>query len=341
MSFDGRVVCFGETLVRLSAPVGEMLLQSPHLKTCFGGAETNVAVSLSRLGDPAALVTVLPENALGRAAFDELRRHGVAVDQVQWGPGRMGLYFLTPGAVNRPSDVVYDRAGSAFAEAPADRIDWRAALAGAGLLHLSGVTPALGPMAAEAAVRAAEAAVALGVPVSFDGNFRGKLWAAWNGDPPTLLKRLLACASLAFIDERDTSLILGATIADGDAAARRRHGAAEAFAAFPRLQRIASTFRRSHRVDHHDLSAALFTRAGEELHSRAAPLIGIIDRIGGGDAFAAGLLHGLRSGRDDQAALDFALAAACLKHAVFGDFNPAGEAEVLAVIGQEGTDVKR
>lgn len=337
----GRIVCFGEMLVRLAAPDGELLLQSPRLNVCFGGAETNLAVSLSRLGAPASLVTVLPENSLGRAAFDELRRHGVDVRGVRFAPGRMGLYFLTPGAVTRPSEVVYDRAGSAFADADPALVDWDAELDGAGLLHLSGVTPALGPNGSAAAVRAAQAARARGVKVSFDGNYRGKLWAAWNGDGAGVLRRLLDCASIAFVDDRDIALVLGRSFEGEDPAARRRAAAAAAFEAFPTLERIASTFRITRQVDHHDLSAVMFARDGRELRTRQVALAGVVDRIGGGDAFAAGLLHGFRTGLDDQAALEFALAAAGLKHAVRGDFNPAGEAEVKAALAQDGLDVRR
>jgi 2-dehydro-3-deoxygluconokinase len=338
---DGRIVCFGEMLIRLSAPDCELLFQSARLNTCFAGAETNVAVSLSRLGQPASLVSVLPDNALGRAALDEVRKHGVEVSGVHFAPGRMGLYFLTPGAVLRPSDIVYDRAGSAFAEAEPDLIDWDKALDGAGLLHLSGVTPAIGPKGSAAALRAAKAAKAKGVPVSFDGNYRGKLWAAWSGDGPKILRELMECAEIAFVDDRDIALVLGRKFEAEDREARRRQGAAAAFEAFPGLKRMASTFRLAHQVDHHELSAVMFTRDGGELRTRSVPLVGIVDRIGGGDAFAAGVLHGLRTGASDQAALDFGLAAACLKHAIPGDFNLAGEADVKAFLAQDGLDVRR
>lgn len=338
---EGRIVCFGEMLIRLSPPDGELLLQSHRLNLCFGGAETNVAVSLSRLGAPASLVTVLPDNPLGRAAFDELRRHGVEGRGVRFGPGRMGLYFITPGAVTRPSEVVYDRAGSAFAAADAGLVDWDAELDGAGLLHLSGVTPALGPNGSEAALRAAEAATARGVKVSFDGNYRGKLWAAWNGDGPRVLRRLLESASIAFVDDRDIALVLGRSFEGKDAEARRRAAALAAFEAFPKLERIACTNRVARQVDHHELSAVMFVRDGRALRTPALSLSGIVDRIGGGDAFAAGLLHGFRSGLEDQAALEFALAAAGLKHAIPGDFNLAGETEVKAALAQDGLDVRR
>jgi 2-dehydro-3-deoxygluconokinase len=179
------------------------------------------------------------------------------------------------------------------------------------------------------------------VQVSFDGNYRGKLWAAWNGDGPKVLRELLDCASIAFVDERDIGLVLGRIFDSSDPAERRRQCARVAFEAFPGLQRIASTVRLQHHVDHYELSAVMFTRGGRELRTREVQLVGVVDRIGGGDAFAAGLLHGLRSGRDEQAALDFGLAAACLKHAIPGDFNLAGEADVEALLAQDSLDVRR
>ncbi len=338
---EGVIVCFGEMLIRLSAPDNELLLQTPRLSIHFGGAEANVAVSLSRLGNAARMISFVPDNALGRAARDELRRYGVDVSQVVFAPGRMGLYFLTQGAMSRPSEVTYDRAGSSFAQAAPDAVDWNDALRGATVLHLSGITPALGPSSAAAALRAAKAARARGVIVSFDGNFRGKLWAVWGGDGPAALRDLLGQADLAFVDDRDIALVLGRKFAATDPSERRREAAWEAFAAFPQLSRIASTFRVQHTVDHHELSAVMFTRAGGEFTARERPLIGIVDRIGAGDAFAAGLLHGQRARMSDQEALDFAHAAACLKHAIPGDFNLATEPDVRAFLEQNGLDVRR
>ena len=150
----GRIVCFGEMLLRLSSPAGQLLLQTPQFDTCIGGAEANVAVSLARFGQPAAMTSTLPDNALGWAARDQLRMHGVAVDGLRFEPGRMGLYFLTPGAVMRPSEIVYDRAGSAFALADPEAYDWAALLDGAAWLHVSGVSPAVGEKAAQAVLDA-------------------------------------------------------------------------------------------------------------------------------------------------------------------------------------------
>ena len=333
-----RIVCFGELLLRLSAPTGEVLLQSSRLDARVAGAEANVAVSLARFGHRAEVVSRLPDDALGRAARDELRRHGVGVDHLTTGPGRMGLYFLTPGAVLRPSEVLYDRAGSAFALAEPDSYDWDALLDGAMWLHVSGVTPALGRRAADSALRAVRAARKRGVAVSFDGNYRAKLWAVWEGDAPAILRELLAHADLAFVDDRDLALILGRSFDDADLRVRCRAAAAAAFDAFPQLQRIAATVRVQPGVAEQSLSALMFERGGAETEAGPHALTGVVDRIGAGDAFAAGVLHGLIMGTP---ALPFGLAAAALKHSIVGDFNLVGVADVQALVDGGGLDVRR
>ena len=340
MAEAGGVVCFGELMLRLSTPDREVLLQTPRLDARFGGAEANTAVSLARFGHRARMVTVLPDNRIGRVACNELRRHGVDVGGLRFTNGRMGLYFLTPGAVLRPSEVIYDRADSAFAEAAPDLIDWDHELDGAAWLHLSGVTPAVGARASEAAVRAARAARRLGVKVSFDGNYRAKLWAVWEGDGPAVIRSLLECADLAFIDDRDVALVLGERFDALPRDERRRAAADAAFNAFPQLARIASTVRVQSGVDDQQISASLFTRENER-RTQVYSLSGVVDRIGGGDAFAAGVLHGLLRGLDDQASLDFALASAALKHSVPGDFNLIEEADVQALLSGGGLDVRR
>jgi 2-dehydro-3-deoxygluconokinase len=337
---QGDVVCFGEILVRLSAPDTELLLQSPMLKVCFGGAEANVAVSLARLGHAARMVSVAADNALGRAGIDELRRHGVDTSGVHLSPGRMGLYFLTPGAGQRASQVLYDRAASAFALNAAD-LDWDAELAGAGWLHVSGVTAAIGPQTAAAAIAAVRAARRLGLTVSMDCNYRATLWQAWDGDAPAILGEMLSQADLVFGDHRDIALVLGASFeVDQEAQGLRRLAADLAFKAFPNLKRLACTDRVQHTVNHHDLTGFLFDR-DNHWRTKSRSLNPIIDRIGGGDAFAAGLIHGLLDGLDEAEALEFAVAAAALKHATPGDFNPATRADVEALLSSHSLDVRR
>lgn len=340
MGERGRVLCFGEVLLRLSAAQPGLLLQEARLDACFGGAEANVAVALAKLGWPSAMVSVLPDHRLGDVAVGELAKHGVEVRAIQRAEGRMGLYFLTPGAVTRASDIIYDRAGSAFAEAAPELIDWAALLPGAARLHLSGVTPAIGPNTAVAALRAARAAMAAKVPVSFDGNFRGKLWAAWGGDAPTILRALFDSADIAFAEERDMGLVLGATFEGADPEARRATAMAAAFKAFPKLQVAASTFRNLSSVGEQELTGALYRRGAAPLYSAPVRLAGVVDRIGGGDAFAAGLLYGLHAGRSDADALALAMASTAFKHSVPGDFSLATLADLEALMAG-GLDVRR
>lgn len=330
---DARVVCFGELLLRLAAPGREFLLQTPRLDVSYGGAEANVAVSLARLGHAASAVSIVPDNHLAHAALGELRRWGVDTSRVAYGPGRMGLYFLETGAIHRPSDILYDRADTAFACASPGALDWTEVLAGAARLHLSGASAAVSAKAAEAVVRAAEAAHQAGLPVSVDCNYRQKLWQAWGGDAPAVLCPLLAAADVVFGDHRDFGLVLGRDLPTREA------GAEAAFQAFPNLRWIASTCRDQLSVDHHALSGFLFGRDAAwttPVHT----VTPIVDRIGGGDAYAAGVLHGLLTGMDGQAAVDFAIAAACIKHSTPGDFNLATTADVEA-FGAARFDVKR
>jgi 2-dehydro-3-deoxygluconokinase len=334
------VVCFGEVLLRLTAPGNELLLQSHSFAAHVGGAETNVAVSLAQFGHPATVVSVLPDNPLGHAALGELRRHGVRTDWMHFQPGRMGLYFLAVGAGLRPSEVLYDRADSAFALAPADLIDWQEPFSSAKWFHVSGITPAVSPTAAEAALRAVRAARKHGLSVSFDCNYRAKLWSRWQGDARRILRDIIDQADLLFAEQRDIALILdrdfGQTPADG----RFQSAALTAFAEFPRLQRVATTIRAQRNVDDNDLSAVMMTRDTQRT-TRQYSLGRIVDRIGSGDAFAAGLLHGISTGLDDQLSLEFGLAAACLKHSVSGDFNRLGVADVRSLLDESGFTVRR
>lgn len=335
------VVCFGELLLRLSAPGRQLLLQSPALDVCVGGAEANVAVALAHLGHATAMVGVAADNALGQAAVGELRRHGVNTAHVDLVPGRMGLYFLTPGAAQRPSEVLYDRAGSAFALSGGGRHDWEALLAGSRWLHVSGVTPALGQNKANATLQAMRAARAAGVLVSFDGNYRERLWKAWNGDAPGILAELFAEADLLFANERDIEVVLGGHFDQAGPVDRFNAAAEAALAAFPNLQRMLATVRKQDSVDHHVLSAVAATRSGTRLETARREVGPIVDRIGTGDAFAAGVLHGALAGMSDQAGLEFGLAAACLKHSIAGDFLPLSVADITAFVEDSGYGVRR
>ncbi len=338
---SARVVCFGEILLRMSAPGRERLLQSPRLDVHIGGAEANVGVSLAQYGHDVSVVSTVADNALGEAALGELRRYGVDTRLVRKVPGRMGIYFLAPGAIHRPAEVLYDRAGAAFAVAAADSYDWPSLLQGVDLLHLSGVTPALGQATAQAALAAARAARAAGAKVSFDGNFRPKLWEVWQGDAKGILSELMAEADVLFADYRDMGVVLGGSYPQAEALERVQAGAADAFKAFPHLQWMACTIRAPRNVDHHALSGVLIGRDGSTALAPQEEIGPIVDRIGGGDAFAAGVLHGLANGWDPERTIRFGLAAGCLKHSIPGDFNLVSEADVEALVGEGRYDVKR
>jgi len=331
-------LAFGEIMLRLSPPGRELVLQTPRIDVWVAGAEANVATALARLGHDVAFASAVPDNDLGDAAIATLRSHGIDTRGIQKRGERMGLYFVTSGAGMRATEVVYDRAYSSFAETPADAWDWDALLAGVDRLHLSGITPALGPAAAESALAATRASSERGIAVSFDGNWRGKLWARWDGNPRIILSELVDHADVMFGNHRDISLLLGKDFS-GDGEDRRRHAAEAAFAAFPRLAMIASTARHVEDVDRHRLSARIDTRTGHA-QTEEVTLAGIVDRIGAGDAFAAGVLHALRSGGDADDAARTGLALTALKHSLPGDASLFRQADIDAYLAG-GLDVRR
>jgi 2-dehydro-3-deoxygluconokinase len=334
----GRIVCFGELLLRLTAPGRELLLQNGRLEVHVGGAEANVAVGLACLGHQTAMVSRVPENALGDAAIGYLRRYDVSTDGVERGAGRLGLYFLSVGAGLRPSAIVYDREGSSFALASKAAFDWDRLLDGTELLHLSGITPALGPDSADAALAAAEAARARGVRVSFDGNYRAQLWQRWDSDPKAILSQLVAKADILFGNHRDISLLLGREFS-GEGEDRRREAAEAAFGAFANLQLIASSARHVDDADRHRIAARIDARDGAS-QTEEVIVAGIVDRIGAGDAFAAGVLHGVLSGADRERAVRYGLALTSLKHSLPGDASLFSQADIDAFLAGE-LDVRR
>lgn len=336
-----RVVCYGELLLRLAAPGREPLLDSRRFEVHVGGAEANVAVSLARLGHRVDQVGTVAANALGDAALGELRRHGVGTDLIRRENGRMGLYFLATGAMQRPSEVLYDRADSAFARCPQPSRPWPEILEGADVLHVSGVTPALGPACADAVLAAMQAARAQKVFTVFDGNYRARLWHGREAQAPAIIRGLMAEADLILGDQRDIAVALGWSPPEGDPAQQFAAAAQLAFETFPNLGMLASTIRLQRSVDHHSLSAILVRRDAEPLRAGPFELNGIVDRIGAGDAFAAGLLHALRNGDDEATCLRFALAAACLKHSLPGDFNLVDRATITHLVEEGRFDVRR
>jgi 2-dehydro-3-deoxygluconokinase len=331
-------LAFGELMLRLSPPGRELLMQTPRLDVWVAGAEANVAGALARLGHDVAMASAVPDNDLGRAALTYLRGAGVDTRGILLRGERMGLYFVTSGAGLRATEVIYDRAYSSFAETPTEAWEWDALLDGVDRLHLSGITPALGPVPAASAIAAAQAAADRSIAISFDGNWRGKLWERWDGDPRAILTQLVQHADLMFGNHLDIALLLGRDFAS-DGEGRQREAVEAAFAAFPKLQTIASTSRQVENVDLHRLSARIDTRSGSA-QTDDVVLAGIVDRIGSGDAFAAGVLHGLRRGGDVTEAARTGLALAALKHSLPGDTSLFRQGDIDAYIAG-GLDVRR
>lgn len=333
-----RLIGFGEVLTRLATQGRVQLPQARSLDLHVGGAEANVAAALASLGHRTAMVSAIPQGGLGDGAWRALAAAGVDLTRSFRAPGRQGLYFLSPGGSLRASEILYDRAGSAFAAHDWSGFDWSAAFEGAEWLHVSGITPALGPDLAAATGAAMAAARTAGLRISFDGNYRAHLWESWDSDPRTILTGLVRQADLFFANHRDMALLLDHPFS-GDGEARRREAAMAGFSAFPNLKWIASTARHVETSDCHRLAARIDTpEAGVQTPEVAMP--GIIDRIGGGDAFAAGVLHGLLEGVSLSRMAELGLALACLKHSVPGDMALFARADVEGFSG-EGVDVKR
>jgi 2-dehydro-3-deoxygluconokinase len=332
------VTCFGELLLRLTPPGTQLMVQADILDLVPGGAEANVAAALASLGHDVRFAGLVADNVLGERAIAALRSAGADTRFIARAPGRMGLYFLEAGAGLRPSAITYDRAGSAFALGQPDAIDFTGALAGARLLHSGGITPALGPNGVKLATAAHAAAKALGVPICFDGNYRAQLWAAWNSNPAQVLRDLVADATILIGNHRDISLLLGKDFS-GDGADRRREAAEAAFAAFPKLELIASTARHLVTSDHHRISARIDARTGWH-QTDEIDVTGIVDRIGTGDAFAAGILHQWLEGGDLGQMAESGLAMTALKHSIPGDMCLIGRT-VLGDFSASGGDVRR
>jgi 2-dehydro-3-deoxygluconokinase len=335
-----KVVSFGEIMLRLKTPGSERFFQSPVLEATFGGAESNVAVALARLGMNAEFVTALPTGPIGEACLRELRYQGVDVSHIVRKPGRMGIYFLENGANQRPSNVVYDRAHSAFADMAAGDIDWNAALEGAGWFHVSGISPAVSANCAEETLSAAKAARKNGILVSVDLNYRAKLWK-YGVRPDEFMTKLAALADVLIGNEEDYQKSLGISgpkdVGSGSIDLEGYSSMSRAvLAAYPSARHVAVTLRNSFSADHNDWSAMLTSRK-ETIVSKTYRITDIVDRVGAGDSFSAGLIFGLASGYDDVKALEFAVAASCLKHSISGDFALFDFAEVSKLAGGDAS----
>jgi 2-dehydro-3-deoxygluconokinase len=340
MTAPARVVTFGEVMLRLKSPGFERLFQSPVLEASFGGAEANVAVSLSGFGVPVSFVSAVPSNAIGDACLGELRRFGVDTSFVRRHGGRLGVYFLEAGANQRPSKVVYDRAGSSIASAKPGDFDWDAVLDGASWFHITGVTPAISQSAAALAIEGARRARERNVTVSCDYNFRKNLWT-YGKSAPEVMRELVRHVTVGIANEEDCQQALGiehdVDVAFGSLAAERYEAiAARVLDAFPNLEKQVITLRESHSADRNGWSAVMHNRR-DFLTSRKYEITDIVDRVGAGDSFGAGLIYGLMTYRDDRRALEFATAASCLKHSILGDFNRVTVSEVEALLGGDGS----
>jgi 2-dehydro-3-deoxygluconokinase len=336
---QGRIVSFGEVLLRLAAPSGEVLLQQLRLEPSICGAEANVAVALAGFGHDARLVTALPGNSLGAAARQTLRGMGVSLAAETVADSRLGLYFLQPGAMSRPAQVTYDRAGSAFAMCDPARYDWAALLEGADWLFVGGITAALGDRALAALRDAIAAAQAAGVKIAFDTNFRPSLWQGREAGAAAILRELSCAADLVFAGRRAVALMAGGDFAHADPDTGFNAAAEALFALSPRIRHIAATRRAVFSSDRQNLTGLLADREGCSA-SRTIALENIVDRVGTGDAFAAGVVHGLVTGMDRAATVTFAAACAEWAHSVAGDFLRASVADIAA-LGSGSGDVRR
>ena len=338
----GKIITFGEIMLRLKSPAYERFFQSPSLEATFGGGEANVSVSLANYGLDTAFVTVLPKNDVADACIRELRGFGVDTTKIVRGGNRVGIYFLETGAVQRPSKVIYDRAGSSICEAKPGDIDWDSVLEGATWFHFTGITPAISEGAAELSIEAAKTAKEMGLHVSCDLNYRKNLWK-YGKRADEVMTELVKYVDTVIANEEDfqKSLCLKAEsqadVEEGELNIENYKAiAALAMETYPNIKRVAITLRESKSANHNDWRACLYN--GKDFFlSRKYAITDIVDRVGGGDSFGGGLIYGLNTYGDEKTALEFAVAASCLKHTINGDFNRVSVAEVESLMKGSGT----
>jgi 2-dehydro-3-deoxygluconokinase len=335
---SATVITFGELMLRLGSPGFERLLQSPMLCATFGGGEANVAVSLAQLGVDSRYVTRLPANAIGDAAIRALRAEGVSTEFIVRGGSRMGIYFTETGASQRASTVLYDRANSAISEIPPDAVDWDRVMHGAAWFHVTGITPALGDKAAAATLASVAAAKRAGARISVDLNYRKKLWTQANAQK--VMRPLMRDVDVVIANEEDLQCVLGievegADVTSGSLDVESYRRAAQRVTKDLGPPVIAITLRESLSASDNGWSAVLWD--GKTLHQSQRYSVRLVDRIGGGDSFAAGLIYGMITGRAHDAALRFAVAASALKQTIPGDFNRVSLAEVDALAGGDAS----
>jgi 2-dehydro-3-deoxygluconokinase len=340
------VVSFGEIMLRLAPPRTERFFQSPELVATFGGGEANVAAAVAGFGLPARYITVLPEkHPAAEAAIRELRGLGVDTSHIVRGEGRMGVYYVEAGANQRPSAVTYDRDRSAIALAKPGSIDWAKAFEGANWFHITGITPAISESSAALAMESVAAARGHGLTVSCDLNYRKNLWK-WGKKAHEVMPELFQQVDVGIANEEDVQLALGIEAEANVESGHLDHGAYEKLAKavldkFPGLKIIAITLRESKSASHNNWSACLHDRQKFHL-SRHYEITNIVDRVGAGDSFGGGLIYGLQTLGSHQEALEFAVAASCLKHSIPGDYCRLTRAEVEDLVKGGGSGrVKR
>ena len=335
MSAAPRVVTFGEIMLRLSPPGFERFFQSPQLSAVFGGGEANVAASLAYFGLQSRYVTRLPKHAIGDAAVRALRAEGIDTRFVARGGDRVGIYFAETGASQRASTIVYDRAHSAISEMNPDDVPWDEVMSGAAWFHVTGITPALGAKSADATARAIAAAKRAGARVSVDLNYRKKLWT--EAQAQATMRPLMRDVDVVIANEEDLQAVLGVPVEGADVSSGTLNVAGYRAAA-ERVTRefgpplVAVTLRESLSASDNGWSGVLWDAKAGALHQGQRYVVRIVDRIGGGDSFAAGLIYAILAGRSHDAALRFAVAASALKQTIPGDFNrvTVGEVDALA-----------
>lgn len=332
-----KVVTFGEIMLRLATPGFLRFSQTSSLNATFGGGEANVAVSLANFGVPVDFITRLPANDIAQACIMDLKRYGVGVERILKGGSRMGIYFLETGAVSRGSKVIYDREGSAIAQIQKGMVDWKKVLEGAGWFHWTGITPAISQGAAEVCLEAITTANQLGITVSCDLNYRKNLWK-YGKKAGEVMPELVAGTDIVLGNEEDAAMVLGIHPEGVDVTKGHVEAAAyesvsrQIMERFPRCKKVITTLRGSINANHNTWAGVLWN--GKQLfESRQYQITHIVDRVGGGDSFMAGLIYGLLTYDSDQQALDFAVAASCLKHTIYGDFNLVSIDEVEKLMG--------
>ncbi len=336
-----KIITFGEIMMRLSPPNFERFSQARSLDIIYGGGEANVAVSAANYGLPVEFVTRLPANDIGDACLNFIRQYGVGTQFIARGGGRLGLYFHEFGAVQRGSKVVYDRAGSSLATIEPGLIDWKTVFADAQWFHWTGITPAVSEGAAAVCLEAATAAKEMGLTISCDLNYRSKLWL-WGKTPGEILPDLVAQSDIAIGNEEDADKVFGIRAAETDVTSG--HVEADAYVSvceqlaerFPNLKTIAITLRGSKSASHNTWSGMLW-HEGQANRAPVYDITPIVDRVGGGDSFMGGLIYGLLTYQDKQDALNFAVAASCLKHSIVGDFNLVTVSEVEKLMGGDAS----